>query len=104
MTNNLIAIKAKLRLKATEEGGRHSWVTTGYRPNFVFEYNKKGNFITSYIGEITFDKERLQPGDEGIVTVNFLPGQSVENYLSVGQKLWIHEGARLVGEADILEV
>jgi translation elongation factor EF-Tu-like GTPase len=102
--DNLITVKAKLRLRTTEEGGRHTWVTTGYRPNHVFEYNKKGNLIGSYIGEITFDKEWLQPGDEEMVTVRFLPGESIKKYLNVGQKWWIHEGAQLVGEAEILEV
>ena len=101
---DLITIKAKLRLKTTDEGGRHSWIKTGYRPNHVFEYNKKGNFITTYIGEITFDKEWIQLGDEEIVTVRFIPGQSIDKYMNVGQKWWIHEGQRLVGEAEILEV
>jgi translation elongation factor EF-Tu-like GTPase len=101
---DLITIKAKLRLRTTEEGGRYSGIKTGYRPNHVFEYNKKGNFITTYIGEITFDKEWIQLGDEETVTVRFIPGQSVDKYLNVGQKWWIHEGHKLVGEAEILEV
>jgi hypothetical protein len=60
--------------------------------------------LTTYVGEISFDKEWIQLGDSEIVTVKFLPGQSIEKYLNVGQKWWIHEGQKLVGEAEILEV
>jgi hypothetical protein len=99
---DLITIKVKLRLKTTSEGGRWSGISSGYRPNHVFEYNKKGNFNTSFIGEITFDKEWIQLGEEEIVTISFIPGQ-VEKYLNVGQKWWLHEGKQLVGEAEILQ-
>lgn len=102
--NDLITIKARLRLKTTDEGGRWSGIKTGYRPNHVFEYNDKGNFLTTYIGEITFDKDWIQLGDNETVTVRFIPGQSINKYLNVGQKWWIHEGQKLVGEAEILEV
>ena len=76
-SEDLITIKARLRLKTTDEGGRWSGIKTGYRPNHVFEYNRKGNFLTTYIGEITFDKEWIQLGDEEIVTVRFIHGQSL---------------------------
>jgi translation elongation factor EF-Tu-like GTPase len=103
-STDLITIKAKLRLKTADEGGRHTGIKTKYRPNHIFECTKKGNFITTYIGEITFDKEWIQFGDEEIVTVRFIPGQSIHKYLNVGQKWRIHERQRLVGEAEILEV
>ena len=101
---DIITIKAKLRLKTTDEGGRYSGIKTGYRPNHVFEYNKKGNLIAAYMGEITFDKEWIQLGDEEIVTVRFIHGQSIQKYMNVGLKWWIYEGQKLVGEAEILEV
>ena len=101
---DIITIKAKLRLKTTDEGGRHSGIKTGYRPNHVFDYSKKENLIITYIGEITFDKEWIQLGDEEIVTVTFIRDQPIDKYLNVGQKWWVHEGRRLVGEAEILEV
>lgn len=82
---DLITIKAKLRLRTTNEGGRWSGIKTGYRPNHVFEYNDKETLQTTYNGEITFNKEWIQLGDNETVTVK-------------------HEGQRLVGEAEILEV
>lgn len=105
MTNiDLITVKAKLRLLTAAEGGRWSGIKTGYRPNHVFEYNSNGNLLTTYMGEIMFDKEWIQVGDEEIVTVRFIRGQSIDKYLTVGQKWWIHEGPHLVGHAEILEV
>lgn len=103
-SNDLITIKARLRLKTTDEGGRWSGIKTGYRPDHVFEYNKKGNFTMAYIGDITFEKEWIQPGENEIVTVRFLYRQSLEKYIKVGRKWWIHEGGNPVGEAEILEV
>jgi hypothetical protein len=100
----IIFIKAKLRLKTTEEGGRWSGIKTGYRPNHVFEYNRKGNFIATYIGEINFGKEWIQLGEDEIVTVTFLYRESMGKFLKVGNFWWIHEGRKLVGEAEILEV
>jgi translation elongation factor EF-Tu-like GTPase len=98
------SIKARLRLKTTDEGGRFSGIKTSYRPNHVFEYNDKGNFITTYIGQIDFDKEWIQLGEEEEVTVTFILDPSIENYLTVGRHWWIHEGKKLVGEAEIIEV
>ena len=103
-SNDQITIKARLRLKTTDEGGRWIGIKTAYRPNHVFEYNRKGNFITTYIGEITFDKEWIQLGETEIVTVSFIHDPAILKYLVVGQKWWIHEGRKLVGEAEILEV
>jgi hypothetical protein len=104
INGELITIKAKLRLKTTEEGGRWSGIQSRYRPNHVFEYNRKGNFIATYIGEVLFDKEWIQLGEDEIVTINFLHDRDITDHLQVGRKWWIHEGQRLVGEAEIVEV
>lgn len=104
MNIDLVAVKAKLRLRTTDEGGRRSGIKAGYRPNHVFEYDNKGNLLTTYIGEITFDKEWIQLGDEEVVTVRFIRQRSIDKYLNVGQKWWIHEGPHLVGDAEIMEV
>jgi translation elongation factor EF-Tu-like GTPase len=101
---DIITVKAKLKLKTTDEGGRQSGIQTGYRPNHVFEYSNKDNLMITCIGEITFSKERIQPGDEEIVTVTFMRDQPIDRYMNAGQKWWIHEGRRLVGEAELLEV
>jgi translation elongation factor EF-Tu-like GTPase len=102
--NDFWIVKAKFRLKPTEEGGRMSGIKSGYRPNHVFEY-KDGSMISAYMGEIKFDgQEWIEPGEGKFVTVQFTRGQEIERFLTIGRLWWIHEGNRLVGEAVIVEV
>lgn len=102
--NEFWIVKAKLRLKPTDEGGRRTGIKSGYRPNHVFEY-RDGSIVSAYMGEIKFDgQEWIEPGEERIVTVRFILGQPIEKFLTIGGRWWIHEGGRLVGEAEIVEV
>ncbi|MGV3540442.1 MAG: hypothetical protein ACO1OQ_11565 [Rufibacter sp.] len=99
-----ISVKAKLKLKSTEEGGRYNWVQSGYRPNHVFEYTSNGAFKT-YIGEVILEEDDfILPGEEKKVRVNFLLEQPIEKYINVGRKWWIHEGRKVVGEGEILDI
>ncbi len=101
----MISVKARLTLKPTQEGGRYSGVVTRYSPNHAFEYNRKGNPVIFYIGEITFDKEWILPGETEVVTVTFWASwSSMEQYLKLGRKWGIYEGFKCVGEAEVLEV
>jgi hypothetical protein len=101
--NDLLPVKAKLRLKKTSEGGRLTGIKSGYRPNHVFEYNDKGQLLQTYIGDITFEgKPTIEPGEERIVTVRFLMNQPLERFLNKGCKWFIYEGPNLVGEAEII--
>lgn len=98
----LISVRAKLTLRKTEDGGRQNGIVSGYRPNHVFEYNNKELWHT-YVGEIVFDLHTtIEPGQCKEVTVRFLMNQPIERYLDKGRKWWLHEGARLVGEAEII--
>lgn len=67
----LLTIKAKIRLKTTAEGGRMSGIATNYRPNHVFEYDD-GKLKGSYIGQIEFEKETIDLGVDEIVTIRFI--------------------------------
>lgn len=101
--NELMPIKAKVKIKKTEEGGRRTGFKSGYRPNHVFEYGKKGELINTFIGDIIFDGQpTIEPGEEKEVIVRFLINQPIEKYLNKGQVWWIHEGPNLIGEAEIL--
>ncbi|MDR6784603.1 translation elongation factor EF-Tu-like GTPase [Pedobacter africanus] len=101
--SDLLIIKAKIRLKTAEEGGRKTGFISGYRPNHVFEYGKEGEFLQSFIGDIIFeDQSTIEPGETKEVTVRFLLHQPIEKYISPGRKWWIHEGPRLIGEAEVL--
>jgi translation elongation factor EF-Tu-like GTPase len=102
--NDFWIVKAKFRLRCTEEGGRRTGIISGYRPNHVFKY-KDNKFVAAYMGDIRFSEhEIIKPGEEKIVTVRFIHGQPIKHYLTVGRQWWIHEGPNLVGEAYIVEV
>jgi translation elongation factor EF-Tu-like GTPase len=102
--SDLITVKAQLKMKKTEDGGRKTGFISGYRPNHVFEY-KDGQLVHTYIGDIKFDgQDLIQPGEEKLVTVRFLLNQPIEKYINVGRKWWIHEGLNVIGEAEIVAV
>jgi hypothetical protein len=97
-------VKAKLTLYPTNEGGRSHHILNGFRPNHVFDYID-GQILTNYIGEIQFDaSEKIEPGEEKEVLVRFLMTPELKNYLQVGRKWWLYEGARKIGEAVVLQL
>lgn len=103
-TDNLIIVKAKITMKATEKGGRQSGFKSGYRPNHVFEIPDDLRNLKTYIGDIQFDdQELIQPGETRIVIVRFLKIPQVEKYITVGRKWFINEAAKTVGFGEILE-
>lgn len=97
-------VKARIRLKPTNEGGRKTGIKSGYRPNHVFEY-KNGNMVSAYMGDVIFDEQEwIEPGEEKVVTIRFMSGQAIKDFLTVGRIWWIHEGNRLVAEAEIVGI
>ncbi len=100
----LILIKAKMRLKTTEEGGRINGIKSGYRPNHVFEFNEKGELKEAFMGDIQFEGDNfLELGKEYEVIVRFLFVQRMERFMDIGRTWWINEGGRTVGEAKIIK-
>jgi hypothetical protein len=99
-----IYVKSKINLKTTSEGGRTSGFKTAYRPNHVFEYFED-NCLRTFIGEVNFEaQELIMPGTTAEVVVRFLFLSPLEKYLEIGRKWWIHEGSKIVAEAEILSV
>jgi len=102
--DKLIIVKAKLKMKRTEDGGRVHGFTSGYRPNHVFEY-KDGVLLRTYVGDIVFEGQpMIEPGEEKIVTARFSSIQQIEQYLNVGRRWFIHDGRGCVGEAEMMEI
>lgn len=102
---DIICVKALLKMKSTEAGGRKTGFISGYRPNHVFEYSDAGQLLRTYIGDIQFENQStIEPGEEKEVTVRFLLDQPIEKYLNPGQRWWIHEGQKQIGEAKIIEI
>lgn len=102
--HQFISVKALIRLKATEDGGRRTGILSGYKPNHVFEFHKDGSLLETYMGDIKWDDGlTIEPGEEKVVTVRFFLGWKIEQYLNIGRKWWIHEGPRCLGEAELIE-
>lgn len=105
MINGLIIVRAKISMKKTEDGGRKSGFSSGYRPNHVFEMPVDLSKLKAYGGDIQFEGQELfNPGETKIVTVRFLRQPAVEKYMRVGQKWFINEAATTLGFGEILEV
>lgn len=103
-TPGKILVKAKLKMKTTEEGGRQTGFKSGLRPNHVFEY-ETGKQLVTWVGDVQFNEEEIiMPGDERDVIVRFLFHTPIEKYLNIGRKWWLHEGTRCIGEVEILEI
>lgn len=105
MISDTINIKAKLTLYPTEKSGRKTGIKTGYRPNHVFEYKENSSdFVTTYIGQIDFEKEWILPSETENVNVRFLKHQNIADLIEKGRIWWIHEGPIKIGKAEIIEI
>ena len=95
----MIEVTAAIHLLRTDEGGRQSFVFSGYRPNICFG----GDVYAD--GAVTFsDREKLFPGDTWQVKIRFPHPECVNACLMTGKTFDIHEGRRKVGEGTILAV
>ena len=94
----MLHVTARLRLLKTAEGGRTSFVRSGYRPNFRF-----GDLYTD--GALTFlDRQQAYPGDECEVCLTLANPNYVRESLVVGAHFDIMEGRRKVGEGTIISI
>lgn len=87
--------EAEIYALKKEEGGRHTPVLNGYRPQFYFR-------TTDVTGEITLSKgvEMINPGDNTTITVKLIAPIAVEE----GSKFSIREGGRTVGAGTVTKV
>lgn len=91
---------AKLTYLTSDEGGRNSYATSGYRPHVKFDGRKE---MTS--GEQLFvDKDKVFPGETEIAEIRMLSPNFFEKYLFVGQQFEIVEGPKVVGHGEVLEI
>ena len=104
-TPPLYLVECRLTLFSKEEGGRETPIGNGYRPNHVFEYEEDGTLKYTFIGDFQFGENNLlDPGTTQKVTARFLTHQPIEQYLNIGQKWWLHEGSRKIGEAEMIRI
>lgn len=94
-------IRARLRLLTTEEGGRRTPISTGYRSSWAFP---PGVHDQRHDGPLVLeDAETLAVGDEADVRIHPLVPH-LWPLVAPGLRLEMFEGARLVGEATVLAV
>ena len=87
--------KAQIYLLKKEEGGRHTPIFPGYRPQvFVGTTDVTGNV------ELPSGVEMVMPGDNADVTVKLIKPIAMEK----GQKFAIREGGLTVGAGSITEI
>jgi len=87
--------KAEIYLLKKEEGGRHTPIFTGYRPQvFIRTTDVTGNV------ELTAGTEMIMPGDNANVTVSLIKPIAME----AGQRFAIREGGLTVGAGAITEI
>ena len=105
MEDGLIIVKARIKMKTAEEGGRNNGFASGYRPLFVFEAPTDGKPVNGHGGDIHFEgKKIIEPGETAEVIVRFLRTPTVLKYINIGQKWILSEGSRPLGFDEILEI
>ena len=87
--------KAQIYLLKKEEGGRHTPIFTGYRPQVFIR-------TTDVTGDIALATgvEMVMPGDNATVTVKLIKPVAME----AGQRFAIREGGLTVGAGAIVEI
>ena len=87
--------KAQIYLLKKEEGGRHTPIFTGYRPQvFIRTTDVTGDI------ELATGVEMVMPGDNADVTVKLIKPVAME----AGQRFAIREGGLTVGAGAIVEI
>lgn len=76
-----------------EEGGRHTPLTPGYKPQFYFR-------TTDVTGELKFKGEMVMPGDNAEIEVTLLTPVALEE----GVRFAIREGGRTVGAGVVTKI
>lgn len=85
---------AKVYILKKEEGGRHTPIVAGYRPQFYFR-------TTDVTGAIKLPEgvELVMPGDDVEMTVELIAPIAIED----GSKFSIREGGKTVGHGSVIK-
>ena len=97
--NELLRVRAQLRLLTEAEGGKRTPIASGYRPNHNFAGPENRSMCVGQI-DLMY-RERLNPGETAVVSITFQPSSALPKSLQPGRSWRVQEGARLVGIATI---
>ncbi|MEI6410468.1 MAG: hypothetical protein WCR52_13855, partial [Bacteroidota bacterium] len=91
---------AQLYFKKTEDGGRSSFVSSGYRSQIKFSFTE---MQTS--GQQTYiDNKMAFPGDNINALIKLSTTQHLKGQLKIGSKFEFLEGSKIVGTGRILKI
>jgi hypothetical protein len=97
-------IRAELRMKSTEEGGRRRPISSGYRCNCWFGGLTPTGERSYHDAVIHLETtESLEPGSSSLVRLQPAFPDSWSG-LTVGSVIDVCEGSRVVGEATVVEL
>ena len=95
-----IDVKAEITLLPSEESGRKTGITSGYRPNHNFGSAEN---MDMRMGQITVPQDQwIEPGKSKDVYIQFLMPDDQPINLVTGLTWRIQEGGRHVGNGKIL--
>ncbi|WP_426483971.1 hypothetical protein [Flavobacterium sp. 2] len=91
---------ALLEYKSTEEGGRKTAASSGYRPHIKFPFDE---YMTSGI-QLFIDTEFVLPGESVSAIIRILSTEYFEGKLYEGLEFVFCEGSRTIGTGKITEI
>ena len=91
-------IKATFRLLGTEEGGRQTAITSGYRPAFYL-----GESQTDGVIEV-LGRAQQAPGETLSVRIKFLHPENFGLALAIGAEFEAREGSKIIGRGKVTEL
>ncbi|MBU2996642.1 hypothetical protein KO500_09355 [Cellulophaga baltica] len=91
---------AELKYRTTEEGGRRTPASSGYRPHVKFPFSK-----TMTSGQQTFIRQdSVNPGETVKAEIMILSPQFFENMLEIGMEFEVGEGSHVVATGKLIEI
>jgi hypothetical protein len=97
-------VEAELTLTPTEAGGKKQSISTDYRPDWnIGNVTENGELEINGAPVTLENSQPMSPGDTGLVRLHPL-SQVAWTRVRPGMKIFMHEGARVVGEATVLRV
>jgi len=85
--------KGQVYILKKEEGGRHTPLAKGYKPQFYLR-------TTDVTGELSFDQEMIMPGDNAEIEVKLITPVAMEE----GLRFAIREGGHTVGAGVVTKI
>jgi translation elongation factor EF-Tu-like GTPase len=97
-----VKVRALISMLATDQGGRRTGITSGYRPNHNFGAADGRAF---YMGQVEFgSSESLSPGESREALIEFIRGPGLMEALLPGVTWRIQEGPKLVAIGSVIEI